>query len=101
MWPVPKLIFFFRSRTIVGDWGDKETRERIKFITAEGKQATPEQIRASLPQSDGRIFVGGDAPAGPLTLLRLDSGKPQSLAKLYDNDQKNGKLTLLNFGSIT
>ena len=85
----------------LGVWGDKETRERIEFIAAEGKQATTKQILASLPQSDGRIYVGGDAPAGLLTLLRLDSAKPQALTKLYDQDQKEGKLTLLNFGSIT
>ena len=92
------LKWFFLS---AGDWGDKETRERIEFIAAEGKQATTEQIRASLPQSDGRIYVGGDAPAGALTLLQLDSTKPQALTKLYNHDQKDGKLTLLNFGSIT
>ena len=90
-------MFYLR----VGEWGDKETRDRIAFIAAEGKQATTEQIRASLPQSDGRIVVGGDAPAGTLSLLRLDNAKPQALANLYAHDQKAGKVTLLNFGSIT
>ena len=71
----------------------------IASLKARGKQAAV--MLASLPQSTGRIVVGGDAPADSLTLIRLDDGKSQLLSALYAQDQKAGKATLLNFGSIT
>ena len=35
----------------LGEWPDKDTRARIRFIIDEGLQADPELIRQSLPQS--------------------------------------------------
>ena len=35
----------------LGEWPDKDTRDRIDFIIGEGLQADPELIRQGLPQS--------------------------------------------------
>ena len=84
----------------LGEWGDVETRERIAFIIAEGKQGSPEEIRKSLPQSDGCIALGAEAPSGKLSLSTLD-GSRVLLADVFAADAQAGKVTLLNFGSYT
>ena len=87
-----------RSFWPLGEWPDDATRERIQFIIAEAKQASPDLIRASLPQSDGCIALGDTAPDGVLTAL--DGGSVQ-LAELLHSDAAAGRISILNFGSFT
>ena len=82
----------------LGEWPDGATRARIEHIAAEGEQASAEQIRASLPQSDGLLRVGMAAPAAEFTTL---DGGARSLAELLAADTAAGKLSVLNFGSWT
>ena len=89
----------------LGEWPDKDTRDRIQFIIDEGLQADPELIRQSLPQSlldDSypRIKVGDAAPASGLTLTGL-TGSVIEMQQLLARDAAEGKLSVLNFGSYT
>jgi len=89
----------------LGEWPDKDTRERIDFIIDEGLQAAPELIRMGLPQTlrDGTypiLELGDAAPTAGLSLTTL-SGTTVQMTELFAQDAAAGKLTLLNFGSYT
>lgn len=89
----------------LGEWPDKDTRDRIQFIIDEGLQAQPEMIRQSLPQSlrddtYPRIKVGDAAPTTGLVLAGLN-GEVIGMQQLLALDAAAGKMTVLNFGSYT
>lgn len=95
----PKPSDMPKSIEEFGEWSDESARERMDFIIAEGKQASSEFIRASLPQSMGKIKRGCAAPRG-LDIADV-AGATLSLDALLDKDARDGKVSVLNFGSYT
>jgi hypothetical protein len=81
-----------------GEWSDEATKARIEFIIAEGVQGTPDDIRASLPQSYDTLVVGAAAPTAGLSLTTL-GGASTTMEDVFAAGE--GRATLLNFGSYT
>ena len=85
-----------------GGLTDEETKARIEKLLAESDD--PESRKVSLPQTDC-VRVGDEAPdaEAPLFFLGGDSGEEErslSMGALLDEIHAQGKVALLNFGSV-
>ena len=84
-----------------GEWSTERTKARIAFIIEEGVQGSPEDIRASLPQTYDTLIVGDAAPTEGLSLSPLSADDSSTVPLAAILAASLGRATLLNFGSYT